>query len=165
MLIPSNLSILLAISPVRTFCICIRTNNLPLFLGEPGSASISLSKATKLKEVVFRPGPRVVGWVIAALRTITPNHRDFRQITIRIPYYLTLPKVLASIRRAIGEENYRLWLDLDRFLVQFSESRSIRPKVVCTTARGTRGSIGCLLPEASKRGIIDLVECASAQLW
>jgi hypothetical protein len=107
----------------------------------------------------------MVAWVIAALRTITPNHRDFRQITIHIPYYFPLPKVVGSIRRTIGEAKYGLWLDLDRFLVQFSESRSIRPKVVYTTVRGMRGSIECLLPEASRRGIIDPVEFASVQLW
>ena len=48
-------------------------------------------------------------------------------------------------------------MDLDRLLVQFWDSRSIRPKVV-TEKKGKRDWAGYLLPEITKRGIIDLVE-------
>jgi hypothetical protein len=68
--------------------ICVRTDNLLPFLDKPGSASFNLSKATKLKDIMFRLNWLRVQWVAAALKTITPEHRDVRQITIHIPEYL-----------------------------------------------------------------------------
>ena len=143
---------------MRLFDACSRDNGLLLLLGNPRSGSVDLSKATKLKDVVFRPGPWRVEWVTAALQTITPNHRDLRQITIRIPHHLTHAGVLANIERSIGEAHARLWLDLDLFLAQLWETRSIRTKVICTTEGSMGVNIECLFPEMMKRGIIDLVE-------
>ena len=122
-----------------------------------GSASIDLSKVTKLKDVVFRPKPRWIGWVITALQTITPEHQDLRRITIYIPHYLTLAVALTNLRQTIGETDCEKWLDLDRLLVQFWEARSIRPKIVFQTDEGM-GDIGCLLPEITKKGVIDIFE-------
>jgi hypothetical protein len=76
-----------------------------------------------------------------------------------MPYYLTLAEALTNIRRAIGEESSKQWLDLDHFLAQFWESRSIRPKFISTAKRGMGDHIGCLLPGITKRGIIDILEC------
>jgi len=97
-----------------------------------------------------------------ALRTITPKHRDLRQISI----YLHCPSHPAGaevgVVRAIGRRIYEQWLDLDRLLVQFWESHSIRPRLVRTTpAQETPDAercIGRLLPEVTKRGIAELVE-------
>ena len=73
---------------------------------------------------------------------------------------LTRPGV--DIRKVIGGRIYGQWLDLDRLLVQFWESRSIRPRVIWAMAERERevmrDSIGQLLPEITERGIIDLVE-------
>jgi hypothetical protein len=118
---------------------------------------------TKLKDVVFRPAPRKVKWVTTALQTITPKHRDLQQISIwtLYPSFVCNAGVYTDVKGAVGEAGYGEWLDLDRFLVQLWESRSIRPKVACTP-RQTRQElvdlIECLLPEITKRGIIDLVE-------
>jgi hypothetical protein len=142
---------------VRTVGICVRTDNLFLLPGESRSAPIDLSKATKLKDVAFRPGLQRVEWVIRALRTITPEHRDLRQITIRMPWY-PLAGVLANVRQTVGDTHYGLWLDLDRLLVQLWESRSIRPMII-RMKRCTEESVGCFLPEITKRKIIDLVGC------
>jgi hypothetical protein len=135
-----------------------RTDNLPLFLGRPMLASIDLLKATKLKDVVFRPKSWSVKWITMALQTLTPKHRDVRHITIRVPYNLTVAGTDADIRRAVGETGYGQWLDLDHSLVQFWEARSICPKVVCTTGtrgeQGTRDFFGCLLPEITRRRIV-----------
>jgi len=57
---------------------------------------------------------------------------------------------------------YSEWLGLDRLLVQFWEARSTGPKVICTVWGGlkqdVRGHTECLLPELTRRGVIDLVE-------
>jgi hypothetical protein len=144
---------------VRLLGICARTDNLLLFLGElAGPASIDLSKATKLKDVVFRPEPRRVEWVITTLQTITLEHRDLRQISIHLPDYLTLAVALINLRQTTGEAGFEEWLDLDRLLIQFWESRSIRPNVKSVTGGGMRDCIGLLLPQITKRGVIDILE-------
>jgi hypothetical protein len=73
------------------------TDNLLLFLDGSEPASIDLSKATKLKDVVFQPKSWSVEWITTALRTITPKHRDLRQISIHDPCSVPLP-ALASHR-------------------------------------------------------------------
>jgi hypothetical protein len=96
-----------------------------------------------------------VKWVTMALQTITPKHRDLRQITICLPHSFTFAVDLGNVREAIGEEDFEQWLDLDRLLVELWELRSIRPKVL---AQGMSGLVGCLFPEITKGGIIGLVE-------
>ena len=64
---------------------------LPLSCSFPDHPSIEtpseldLSKATKLKDIVFLCSLSGSEWIIAALRTITSNHRDLRQIAIQVP--------------------------------------------------------------------------------
>jgi hypothetical protein len=149
---------------VSTFDTCVHTDNLLQFLDEPGSAPIDLSKATKLTGVVLRLNSWSVRWITTALQTITPEHRDFRQISIHTPHDLILAGGDANVRQVIEEAAYEQCLGLDRLLVQFWESRSILPRVICATQTGeeqdTTYCVGCLLPEITRRGIvvIDLVE-------
>lgn len=144
---------------------CVRFYSAPelrhthlLFLVPLGAASIDLSKARRIKDVVFRPGSQNVEWITMALQTIVPEHRDFRQITIRVSYYLTLFEINGNGRRVIGEAIYRQWSVLDRLLVQLWDSRSIRPRVVCTKPGGkvqnAETRVGCLLPEMARRGMV-----------
>ena len=91
-----------------------------------------------------------------ALQTITHKNRDL-QLRIHIPSYLAQARADTNFGQTIGEENCEQWLDLDRLLVKFWESRSIRPKVKSMTDRDVRDYVGHLLPEITKRGIIDLV--------
>jgi len=145
-------------SPRRTSDgICVYTNSLILFLVVPKSALLDLSKATKLREAVFRHGSKNVEWITMALQTITSEHRDLRQISVYVPFHLTG----GDIRQHIGEVPFGWLSDLDGLLVQLWESRSIRPTVGCVRQGGQEQSveypIGCLFPEATKRGIIDLV--------
>ena len=92
-----------------------------------------------------------------ALQTITPNHTDLRHITIRIPGSLTL-----NVGTSEGEAILWQWLELDHLLVQFLESSSVRPSVIRTMSKGSRGDmkdhIECLLPELTKKGVIDLAK-------
>ena len=53
------------------------------------------------------------------------------------------------------------WYDLDRLLVRFWASHSIRPKVAYEAGvrrKDMRDCMSSLLPELTKRGLIDLVE-------
>ena len=110
-------------------------------------------------DVAFRLNLQNVEWITVALQTITPKSRDLRRISIYVPHYLT--DVGGDVRKTIGERNFEKWLDLDRLLVRFWESRSIRPMVVRTTPDDERwdGSdcIGSLLPEITRKGIVDLI--------
>ena len=123
----------------------------------PRSTSIDLSKAIKLKGVVFGPGPRRVKWVTIALQTITSKHRVLQQITIHIPFHFSLARTAAELGGPT-EMKFEQWLELDRLLVQFWESRSIRPRLIPTTKRGAVDQIGHLLPEITNRGIADIFE-------
>ena len=65
---------------------------------------------------------------------------------------------------AIEEPIDQQWQDLDRLLVEFWTSRSIRTMVAYEVGVGGedfRDSAPRLLPELSRRGLVDMVECAS----
>jgi hypothetical protein len=83
-----------------------------------------------------------------SLRTITPKHRDLRQITIHV----------FSCIDASAMQNFGEWMGLDYILVKFWESRSLHLEVAGTTGQDMRYWVGCLLPETTKRGIVNLVE-------
>jgi len=129
---------------------------------EPGYASVDLSKAVKLKDVVFRVKSRNVEWITMALQTITPEHQDLRQITIYGHFDFAVTKAVANIAQTVGERALRQWSGLDRVLARFWESRSIRPKVIwrapTVKKRKMRDCVGCLLPVTTRRGLVDLVD-------
>ena len=119
--------------------------------------SIDLSKAIKLKDIMFRLRTLDIGWIIIALETITSKHRDFHEISLHLPCNLG--------NLTVEELNNRMkWPDLDRLLVELSESHAIRTTFVCRklrTAVGTRGVkdwASFLLPEMMKRAAVDLFE-------
>ena len=95
-----------------------------------------------------------------ALRTITPEHRDLRQISIYLVYHQTQTGAGGSIRQTLGEQIFAQWMELDHLLAQLWESQLIRPKALCYTPQGAEEDVaecmGCLLPEITRRGIIDL---------
>ena len=65
----------------------------------------------------------------------------------------------AKIRQVIGEAVRRQCLDLDRFLIQYWESHSIRPVVICDVLTGEgQEPRGWLMPEVTRRGILDPVK-------
>ena len=135
---------------------------LPSLVGGSDPAPIDLSKAKKLKDLIFRPGSGTVEWVIMALQTIAPKHRDLRRITIHIPFHWSPASLYSNAWQTIGAPVRRRWLDLDRLLVQFRESRSICPKIVCIAQaegeRNARVCVGYLLPEITEGGTSELVE-------
>jgi len=135
------------------------SDNLTLFPVE-SEPSFNLSKATKLRDLVFRPGSQMIEWITEALRTITSEHRDLQQITIYVPRSLSTPSYDNSTGLSLRVISRR-WPDLDHLLVQLWESHSIRPRVGYEWLREegepTDDCSGCLFPEIMKRGIVDLV--------
>jgi len=128
-----------------------------------GRTSIDLSKAERLKSIAFACVKLDPHWIAAALETITPGHRDLQEISIHMPYNAALDRDGVDIRQMIGETVYGQWLDVDRLLVQFWDSRSIRPRVMDSLMENRKSGMGDwlsgdLLPEITGRGIIDLVE-------
>ena len=118
--------------------------------------SVDLSGATKLQEVAFRPSHNHIEWVTTALKTITPEHRSLRRISIVIRF-LSIP-----VCGYFNGGTCAQWGDLDRVLVQLWYSHSIRVKFVYFTGRldvcnMVRKSIRDLLPEITKEGAIRLV--------
>jgi hypothetical protein len=136
--------------------ICVRTHNLLPYPDEIESGSMDLSKATKLKDVVFRSGLQRVEWVVKALQTITPQHRDLQHLIIDILHNYSFADLGDNDEEAVGELVHGQWPDLDRLLIQFWGSHSIRPKVVFTAGHGVEDSIESLLPEITKRGIVEV---------
>ena len=124
------------------------------------SASIDLSSATRLEEIDFRLGWLNIEWIIMALQTITPEHRDLRQITINVSDCSSPLRRDEDHKKRIGEAIRGQWLALDRLLVEFWESRSVRPSLVrkrtTILSRGIRDGCEYLLPELTGRGIVDL---------
>lgn len=75
--------------------------------------SINLSRATKLEEAVFRAISRDVRWVTGGLRTITPAHKDLREVSLIIPSLAT--------DRGFDEDAHTQRAGLDRVLVQLCQ--------------------------------------------
>jgi hypothetical protein len=120
----------------------------------PGSFSappVNFSKATKLKEIMFKFHRRHTAWVVSTLKTITSDHRDLQHILIYFPF---------SARDMVDEDTYNQWRDLDRILVQLWESHAIRVNPIFDAGEEKREGVsewvGALLPEANKRGMIGM---------
>ena len=89
-------------------------------------------------------------WITPALETITSGHRDLQQISVIVD------RVYVLVNANLGAG----WPDLDRLLVRFWESRSIRTKFAGRDdprdgVGGVMGLAKRLLPESTRRGIID----------
>jgi len=163
-LIPLNALISIVGCVVSPLDSCVEIGallELPFPPANSWTASIDFSGATILKEAVFRLRMLDPIWIVMALQTITSEHRHFQWISIHAPYNLPSTIDPTSLKPTLGESYYRRWMDLDWLLVQFWESRAIRPKIVYRMSREKKGVcefIGNLLPEITKRGVINLVE-------
>jgi hypothetical protein len=74
-----------------------------------------------------------------------------------MPRHLTYLEIIANSTQSAKKVASEQWLDLDRLLVQLSESRSIRPRFM-STGRSARAEMRDLLPEITERGMIDLIK-------
>jgi len=90
-----------------------------------------------------------VQWVTEALQTV--ESENLRRITLR------------PDSSCFTEPEGQQWHDLDRLLVQFWTSHSIRPEILYKAREGRediRDYVTSLLPELTGRGLVDLVEYA-----
>ena len=98
---------------------------------------LDLSKLAKLKEVVLGCGGPSVQWIVITLQTA--ESINLEQITIRWS---------TASGTSIAESVHREWQDLDRVLLQFWISRSIRPKIGYWGGVGGRDSFPAMEPKA-----------------
>ena len=125
-----------------------RTLSPPADIGTSRTPYLDLSKATKLKDLELRWKRLSVGWITMALGTVKSEY--LRKITIH-------PTTAATIEDSIYQE----WQELDQLLVQFWTTHSVRPRLAYRVGKGGQDLRDCaprLLPELSRRGLVDLVE-------
>ncbi|KAF9789357.1 hypothetical protein BJ322DRAFT_1105220 [Thelephora terrestris] len=125
---------------------------------------INLSKARKLKEVVFGCEFLDIKWVTVSLKTAA-KLRNLQKITIHAPSVLFSASLTnVGVNWGEDEQARTLWSELDPLLVRFGESRSIRTKIIYPPpdpddeGRGADEWPEYLLPESMKRGVIDLAQ-------
>ena len=138
------------------------SNSLPFPAGRE-SGSFNLSKAKKLRDVVFRPASLRVEWITLALQDVTRKSQDLRRISVNAPCHLTHLGVNECLRQAVGEDVLEEWLDLDRTLVHLLESLPIHTNVRWTRRRREgvmEDCVGRFFPEMTRRGMVtvNLVE-------
>ena len=124
------------------------TNTLPLPV-DPGTsetcASFDLSKATKLKDLGFWSGRPRVEWIVMALQTV--ESENLREIIINLD--------APTSGHPLDGMDHQEWVDLDRLLLQFWNSHSIRPKVHYLK-RHLNNYTPILFTELTIRGLLDV---------
>ena len=119
----------------------------------PEAPPLDLSKATKLKGVVFNYPRSDIQWITTAIKTI--KSKNLQQIAI---FSYTRSPLSAQIKEAVHQE----WQELDHLLVQLWTSYSVRLKIMYRREEGedkARGLAQRLLPELTRRGIIEVAGC------
>lgn len=122
---------------------------------------VDLSKAAKLREVAFWFGPGATAGITNTLRSISPEHRDLKKVSIYADLWCDRsPNGPIDPKEVVGEVIYKQWMDLDALLVQLWESQSIRTKLVGEKAGRAYRLFTSLLPQVTERGIIEQVAYA-----
>ena len=122
-------------------------------VGRPEVPSLDLSKVTKLKDVAFNCGGSGIQWTTMTIKTI--KSKSLQQITI---FSYTRTSLSGQIRDAVLQG----WQGLDHLLVQLWTSHSVRLKIMYRREEGedkARGLAQRLLPELTRRGIIEVAGC------
>ena len=136
----------------------------------PSSGLINVSKATKLKNAIFKCNLDP-GWISLILRTITRDHRNLQLVGIEASEVLL--GVIAGggdPEDALGQDICEGWLELDLLLAQLCESHSISLEV-SYVARGmideddARSLLEYLLPEVMGKGRVKLIGWDGGSEW
>ena len=116
----------------------------------PRLVFIDLSKTTNLEYLEFLWNGSTIRWIVTTLQSVrSKNLQD-----------TTISRFCALLERIKGEVR-REWEDLDWPLVHFWSTHSIRPQIICLATKGgrdLRDHVPSLLPELTRRGLIDLDE-------
>ena len=115
----------------------------------PETPSFDLSKAIKLKDVVFNYRRSSIQWVTTTIKTI--KSKNLQQIVI---FSDTWNAILGQVREAAVRQE---WQDLDYLLLNLWTSHSVRPVLMYRREHGAdnaRGAAQMLLPDMTRRGII-----------
>jgi len=124
--------------------------NSPLLYAAPGATGIDLSKAVKLRDVVFRCTGLHAEWITKTLNTV--KSENLHSLSLKFPR--------SGIEDPVWEVAHREWLDLDRLLVQFWDSHKLRSKVIYATEKGEKDAkdeVAKFFPELTRRGIVDVL--------
>ena len=91
-----------------------------------------------------------------ALNTITPEHKDFRAVSIyiRLDSTPSVVRIPANTEQTTREEAYRCWMDLDNLLTRLGESHgvSVTVKYHSDKKKEALVFIEGVLPKIVKRG-------------
>jgi hypothetical protein len=165
-LTPSNLLVFLISSRVR-FPKLLRVANtlpLPVNIAKSGAPPLNLSTATKLKDLSFQCRRSDIQRVTMALQSV--QSENLQQIII-YPLAVSADLELFNIHpygtpgNPVKETVLQEWRDLERVLVRFWTSHSIRSKILYKAGKGQKdweALVPRLLPELTRRGLFDLVE-------
>jgi len=151
------------LSKFRSLNLCDRVSNGPVVFVSAGAevAFINLSKATRLREVGFRLLDPYDVWAGSTLKTLTPNHKDLWRISIHM-----VIREHANLQQIFGIDICDSWADLDHTLIQLWESNAVTTRVTYATGGDkteARKFVEQLLPEMTRRGIVELVDCIDSR--
>lgn len=134
------------------------TDSLPACVESAGTAPLDLTNAKQLRDVEFICEKSDVRWITEVLRTA--EIRNLKSVSVVMSHFVAL-HALRLDAVDLG------WPNLDRLLAEFWTLNSLRLRVTCWPRDGWRdpeGDMARLLPESTKRGIVDLVKHGARHL-
>ena len=106
-----------------------------------------------------------IAWVAGTLKTITPGHRNLREVSIQ-NRALSDPAYCNITGTVLTNELYGHWVDLDRALIKLWELHAVRAKISYFPGirrERVREFVEGLLPETTERGIVELVNISHSR--
>ena len=120
------------------------------------ASKIKLSELEKLQDITIKCGPSL-DWIAETLESIKSSHLR-KNLIHPTPFFF---RYLYNLNTKHAVETVRdIWSRLDRVLMSFSKSHSIRPEFFSPRHVDEmaliKGILKSLMPESSGRGVIDL---------
>lgn len=128
------------------------TDNLPPRVESARTTPLDFSNAKQLRDVEFVCEKSDVRWITEVLRTA--EIRNLKSVSVVVSHFVALH----ASRLDAADLG---WSDLDRLLVELWALNSLRLRVMCRSRDGWKdpeGDVAKVLPESTRRGIVDLVK-------